>query len=108
MTAPLLDLLPSTAHPSAHAVMLKTVRISDVLVLCLAAGVTLVFFLCGLFLSYNPTLIITPVIFPITFTISSAYRRREDALARSHLDICLCFVCRASEGRLRNPSPFER
>ena len=33
------------------------------------------------YLDYNPTLIIAPVIFPITFTISSAYRRREDALA---------------------------
>ena len=85
--------VPSQPIPLS-AVLLKMVRVSHLLLLCLTAGITYLFFLCGWYLDYNPTLIIAPVIFPITFTISSAYRRREDALTRLELQWrALCSVC---------------
>ena len=76
-----LSALLSRPHGIPAQVLIQTVRPVDFMLLICSSLLTWFFYEVGWFLDYNPTLIISPVIFPITFTISSAYARREQALA---------------------------
>ena len=66
-----------------YAMVTELVGLKDVLGLVLCSLVTWLFYKMDWILQYKPSMIMAAVIFPIAFTINSAYTRREAALLRS-------------------------